>query len=356
MAAAGKGDAPDAAALLAWYDRHRRRLPWRAEPGEVPDPYRVWLSEVMLQQTTVKAVEPYYRDFLRRWPSVEDLAAAPLEDVLKAWAGLGYYARARNLHRTAEAVAERHGGAFPREVRALQALPGVGDYTAAAVAAIAFGQPATVVDGNVERVLARVYALPVPIRDARPQIRRFAAALTPSERPGDFAQATMDLGATICTPRRPACVICPWREPCRARALGAAEAYPVKAPKVVRPCRFGAAFLARRQDGAVLLRRRAERGLLGGMTEVPTSRWGERESEAAALEQAPLPGRWRPLPGAVQHVFTHFRLELEVFSALFPEETAAPEGTWWSRQGDLAREAIPTVMRKVLAHGLGAGL
>ena len=280
------------------------------------------------------------------------LAAAPLEEVLKAWAGLGYYARARNLHRTAQAVAAEHAGAFPTTSRELRSLPGIGEYTAAAVAAIAFDEPATVVDGNVERVVARLFAVETPMPAARPELRRLAATLTPTRRPGDFAQAMMDLGATICTPRRPACVLCPWMSACEARARGEAEAFPVRAAKMARPSRLGAAFVARRADGAVLLRRRAPEGLLGGMVEVP-SLWSESFDENQALAAAPLPARWRRLDGTVAHTFTHFHLELAVFAALFPEATEAPESAWWSPQGELASEALPTLMRRVMAHSLG---
>src|SRR5262245_39419565 len=260
---------PDAAALLAWYDRHRRVLPWRAAPGETPDPYRVWLSEIMLQQTTVKAVGPYYVRFLKRFPTVERLAAAPLDDVLKAWAGLGYYARGRNRHAGGRAMVAQDGGKFPDTEEGLQKLPGIGPYTAAAIAAIAFDRPAVAVDGNVERVIARLCAIDEPLSAAKPRIREVAARMTPSRRPGDFAQAMMDLGATICTPKQPACILCPWNEACAALRHGAPETFPRKAPKAERPLRRGAAFVAVRADGFLLVRTRPEKGLLGGMTEVP---------------------------------------------------------------------------------------
>ncbi|HVO17494.1 MAG TPA: A/G-specific adenine glycosylase, partial [Alphaproteobacteria bacterium] len=250
-----------AAALLAWYDRHRRRLPWRAGPGERPDPYRVWLSEIMLQQTTVATVGPYFTAFLERWPDVARLAAAPLDDVLHAWQGLGYYARARNLHRCAAVVARDHGGRFPDTEDALRALPGVGAYTAAAIAAIAFDRPAVVVDGNVERVVARLHAVDAPLPAAKPELRRLAAALTPDARPGDFAQAMMDLGATLCTPRAPRCVLCPLMAGCAARTRGIAEELPRRTAKPEKPTRRGVAFFAVDADGAVLLRRRDESGL-----------------------------------------------------------------------------------------------
>jgi A/G-specific adenine glycosylase len=303
---------PDPQRLLAWYDRHRRALPWRALPGEAADPYRVWLSEVMLQQTTVATVKPYFDFFVARWPGVAALAAASLDDVLRAWAGLGYYARARNLHACAKAVAERHGGRFPEDEAALRALPGIGDYTAAAIRAIAFGRKATPVDGNFERVVARVFAIEQPLPDAKPALKKLAAVITPDERPGDWAQAMMDLGATICTSAKPRCVLCPWREACRAASLGMAEDLPRRKPKKQRPTRRGVAFVAF-HAGKVLLRRRPEKGLLGGLLEVPSTEWREAPWDAdEALGDAPFPAAWSPLAGVVQHTFTHFHLMLEV--------------------------------------------
>ncbi|SMF62463.1 A/G-specific DNA-adenine glycosylase [Tistlia consotensis] len=339
--------------LLAWYDRHRRRLPWRAGPGETPDPYRVWLSEIMLQQTTVATVGPYFERFTARWPTVAALAAAPLDAVLAEWAGLGYYARARNLHACARAVVERHGGAFPDEEAALLALPGVGAYTAAAVAAIAFDRPASPLDGNIERVVARLFAVAEPLPGAKPELRRLAATLTPSARPGDYAQAAMDLGATVCLPAKPKCLLCPLEADCRARALGIAERLPAKAPKAERPTRRGVAFLARRADGRVLLRRRPDKGLLGGMAELPSTDWRtESWAEAEALGSAPLPAAWDALPGLVRHTFTHFHLELGVWRAELPAATDSPAGARWVPIDGLAGEALPTVMRKLLRHGL----
>ncbi len=351
-AQSGRGNPPDPAALLAWYDRHRRRLPWRALPGERPDPYRVWLSEIMLQQTTVKAVAPYYERFIARWPTAKDLAAATLDDVLRAWAGLGYYARARNLHACAVAVARTRGGIFPSDEKALLALPGIGAYTAAAIAAIAFGSKATPVDGNIERVIARLFAVEAALPASKPQIRKAAEALTPDERAGDFAQAMMDLGATLCSPKRPACSLCPWTAACAARRRGDAETFPRKSPKVEGKLRRGAAFVALRADGAILLRTRPEKGLLGGMSEVPTSEWTNgfvlREASAAA----PLPAQWRKLPGVVTHTFTHFPLELSVYRATLPKRTRAPKGARWTPVAEIAGEALPNVMRKVIAHAL----
>src|SRR5271169_636506 len=278
---------PQPTALLAWYDRHRRTLPWRAQSGERADPYRVSLSEIMLQQTTVRAVVPYYVHFLGRWGEVRALAAAPLDDVLKTWAGLGYYARARNLHACARAVVERHGGKFPASVAELRALPGIGDYTTAAIAAIAYDLPATPVDGNVERVIARLYAVTTPLPAAKPEIRRLAGGLTPQHRAGDFAQAMMDLGATVCTPKNPACALCPWKESCAAYARGEAELFPYRIPKREGALRRGAAFVARRADGMVLVRTRPAKGLLGAMTEVPTTEWHHDFDEGNARAGAP---------------------------------------------------------------------
>ena len=351
---------PQPTALLAWYDRHRRVLPWRVPPGQSADPYRVWLSEVMLQQTTVKAVAPYYARFLARWPDIRALAAAPLDDVLKTWAGLGYYARARNLHGCARAVVERHGGRFPANEAELRALPGIGAYTAAAIAAIAFDLPATPVDGNIERVIARLYAIDTPLPAAKPEISRLARTLTPPRRAGDFAQAMMDLGATICTPKTPACALCPWNECCVARARGEAETFPRRLPKRAGALRRGAAFVARRADGFVLVRTRPPTGLLGGMTEVPTTQWTADFADGDALEGAPhflspKPKRriaWRRLPGVVRHVFTHFPLELTVYAAEIPARTPAPKGTRWVRIAELGGEALPSLMRKVVARAL----
>jgi A/G-specific adenine glycosylase len=345
--------APDPAALLSWYDRHARKLPWRVGPkdrarGVRPDPYRVWLSEVMLQQTTVAAVKPYFEAFLGRWPDVGALAAAPREDVMKAWAGLGYYARARNLKACAERVRDEHRGRFPENAAALRNLPGIGDYTAAAIAAIAFDEPVAVVDGNIERVITRLFALDTPLPAAKATIRDIQRELTPKRRPGDYAQALMDLGATLCTPKRPACALCPWTGSCAARAAGNPENYPVKAKKADRPTRRGAAFVAVRQDGAILLRHRGDRGLLGGMTEVPGSEWASELDAAAALAKAPIRADWQRLPGVVTHVFTHFRLELTVFRAEVAPSCKPPAGTWWAAADALPGEALPSVMRKVV--------
>lgn len=317
----------------------------------------------MLQQTTVKAVGPYYARFLARWPDVRALAAAPLGEVLKTWAGLGYYSRARNLHACARVVVERHDGLFPTDEAELRALPGIGAYTAAAIAAIAYDVPAVPIDGNVERVIARLFAVEAPLPAAKRDIARLAGGLGPPHRAGDFAQALMDLGATICTPKRPACGLCPWRGSCAAEARGEAEAFPRRTPKREGALRRGAAFVVRRTDGYLLLRTRPPRGLLGGMTEVPTSAWTAEFEEADALKDAPRfssrgsggngkKTSWRRVPGVVRHVFTHFPLELVVYAADVPARAPAPNGARWAALDAIAGEALPSLMRKVIAHGL----
>jgi len=316
----------------------------------------VWLSEIMLQQTAVRAVAPYFLRFVARWPDFCSLAAAPREDVLKLWAGLGYYARARNLHACAVAVTQQHGGALPSDIAALRELPGIGPYTAGAIAAIAFDARAAAVDGNTERVVARLFAVEDALPAGKPVIRALAETLLPQERAGDFAQALMDLGATICTPKKPACVLCPWRGDCRAAARGDAETFPRKAKKRTGVLRRGAAFVLLRCDGFVLLRSRAPGGLLGGMTEVPTTEWGpdfaERDAPAAAPRLARTRLSWRRLPGAVTHVFTHFPLELAVYTATADAGAKAPSGTRWVAMDVLSGEALPSLMRKVLAHAI----
>jgi A/G-specific adenine glycosylase len=340
-----------ASRLLAWYDRHRRTLPWRAPSGERTPPYLVWLSEIMLQQTTVATVGDYYRRFTERWPTVEALAAAPLDEVLSAWAGLGYYARARNLHACAQAVAGQHGGRFPEDEAGLRALPGIGPYTAAAIRAIAFDHKASAVDGNVERVIARLFAIETPLPDAKIEITAHAAELVPNERAGDYAQAMMDLGATVCTPRKPLCVICPLSRSCRALKLGIAETLPRRSPKAEKPTRRGLAFVLARKDGAILLRKRPTKGLLGGMDEVPSSPWREGKLVAAdALADAPVPARWTILDGLVRHTFTHFHLELAVARATATTDRLAKllPGSAWCTLDLLDQRALPTVMRKVI--------
>ncbi|HEX2116661.1 MAG TPA: A/G-specific adenine glycosylase, partial [Alphaproteobacteria bacterium] len=327
---------------------------WRARPPRLPDPYQVWLSEIMLQQTTVAAVGPYFRDFIARWPTVRDLASAPLDDVLSAWAGLGYYARARNLHRCACAVVEQHGGVFPDNEEALRTLPGIGAYTAAAIAAIAFGRRAVVVDGNVERVMARLFSIGESLPAAKPRLREAAGSLTPSDRAGDYAQAVMDLGATICTPRAPRCVICPWSDRCAARRRGDPEAFPVKPPKKARPRRQAIALLLLRDDGAVWLRRRPAEGLLGGMLEVPSTTWSEHAPDPE-LARTVLPGQvWQETAGAVVHVFTHFELHVRVWIAQARDGEDLHNHGMWIAAEKLGKSAIPSVMWKIIEHGFKA--
>ena len=327
--------------LLDWYDAAARRLPWRAPPGTPRmDPYRVWLSEVMLQQTTVPHATPYFLAFIQRWPTVRDLAAAKDAEVMAAWAGLGYYARARNLLACARAVAERHDGVFPGDEAGLLALPGVGAYTAAAVAAIAFDQPANVVDGNVERVMARLHAEAAPLPAAKPALKALAANLVTAERPGDWAQALMDLGATLCRPKAPLCEACPLAGVCLARAEGAPQTYPRRSAKPERPRRHGAAFVLTRGDQVGLVRR-PPKGLLGGMLALPTTDWRDRPWGAAeAVGAAPAALDWRAA-GEIEHVFTHFALTLSVWRA---EGRAGIEGVIWSPRSDLA--GLPSVFLK----------
>jgi len=325
------------AALLAWYGRHARRLPWRAESGAASDPYRVWLSEVMLQQTTVAAVKSYFETFTTRWPTVTALAAAPEAEVMSAWAGLGYYARARNLIACARAVAA-DGGTFPDSEEGLRALPGIGKYTAAAVAAIAFGHRAVVIDANVERVVARLFAIPTPLPAARPEIDRLADRITPAARAGDFAQAMMDLGATICTPRNPACGICPLSDGCAARLTGAPETYPRKARKAAKPVRKGTMFWLE-HDGAVLLVRRPAKGLLGGMRALPTGPW---VAEDPGLAEAPADVQWRDV-GTGRHVFTHFALDYRVMAACVSSRSNA--GEWWPI-ASIGTAGLPTLFAR----------
>jgi len=342
---------PDPAVLLAWYDRHRRDLPWRAPPGRRPDPYRVWLSEIMLQQTTVATVGPYFDRFVARFPDIRALAAASLDEVLYLWQGLGYYARARNLHACARTVAERHGGQLPEDLAELRALPGIGDYTAAAIAAIAFDHRAAAVDGNVERVVCRLFAVQEPLPQAKPRLRALTAALLPESRAGDFAQAMMDLGAVLCTPRRPRCVLCPWRGDCAAAATGIADSLPAQAAKPERPLRYGVLFWLRRNDGAVLLRRRPEQGLLGGMIELPSTQWRDEPwGLEEALEAAPTTANWTQLPGTVHHGFTHFRLEL----ALLAGSTGQAIEGIWAKPAEFGRYALPTLTKKAIRHAQSA--
>jgi A/G-specific adenine glycosylase len=357
------------ALLLDWYDRHRRRLSWRPLPGQSAEPYRVWLSEIMLQQTGVKTVGPYFEKFLARWPDVAALARASLDDVLRMWAGLGYYSRARNLHACAVAVLRDRGGVFPNTEEGLRSLPGIGPYTAAAIAAIAFGRRTMPVDGNIERVISRLFAVEQALPQAKPLIRQLATTLLEEapvgdvksragdvkSRAGDSAQALMDLGASICTPRKPACALCPLNADCVSRLRGDPETFPRKAPKKTGAPRRGAAFVVTRGN-EMLIRTRPEKGLLGGMVEVPNSSWLAAQDDKSALQQAPVlngVARWHRKTGVVTHVFTHFPLELVVYTASVSARARAPRGMRWVPISALADEALPNVMRKVIAHGLG---
>jgi A/G-specific adenine glycosylase len=366
-------DIDDAAAdrpalLLAWYDRHRRKLPWRPAAGERADPYRVWLSEIMLQQTGVKTVGPYFEKFLARWPDVGALGRASLDDVLRMWAGLGYYSRARNLHACAVKVLREHGGVFPDTEAGLRALPGIGPYTAAAIAAIAFDRRTMPVDGNIERVVSRLFAVEAPLPQAKPLIQQLATTLLGASRAGDDkgraadeesragdnAQALMDLGASICTPKKPACTLCPFNDGCAAGLRGDPEIFPRKLAKKTGALRRGAAFVVTR-GAELLVRSRPETGLLGGMTEVPGSDWLTGLDDKAALKQAPLlqgVTRWHRKTGVVTHVFTHFPLQLVVYTASVAARTRAPLGMRFVPIATLKDEALPNLMRKVIAHGL----
>lgn len=343
--------------LLTWYDRHARTLPWRISPqdgkdGVVADPYHVWLSEVMLQQTTVATVGSYFQKFVHKWPRVEDLAASDTEEVMKAWAGLGYYSRARNLKACAEMVVRDYSGNFPQTAAELQELPGIGPYTAAAISAIAFGNAEPVVDGNIERVSTRYTANATPLPAVKEDCRAFMTKVTPTDRPGDFVQAMMDLGATICTPRNPACALCPIMDGCAARATNSATNYPVKAPKKQKPTRVGAAFILRRADGAIWLTKRPNSGLLGGMSVVPTTDWTSRKDGETSVSAAPVNEDWKDC-GSVRHTFTHFHLELRIWYA---ESDAmaieVPGAGWWSASDEISGEALPTVMKKAISAAI----
>jgi A/G-specific adenine glycosylase len=337
------------ARTLRWWDLCRRSLAWRTEPGETPDPYRVWLSEVLLQQTTAQAATPYYQTFIAKWPLVEDLAAAPVEAVMSAFAGLGYYSRARNLHACAKEIARR-GGRFPSEETELRALPGVGAYTAAAIAAIAFGRRTAPVDGNIARVLARLLALEKPIARARGELAAAARALAPSRRAGDFTQALMDIGATLCRPRNPACNFCPLADDCAAFRAGVPEAYPRRVAVKTKPRRQGAAFFARRSDGAFLARRRPPHGLLASTVELPGTPWTAESPDGGLANAAPVAACWRRLPGEVEQVFTHFALRLTVYAAEF--DGGAPAGCFWIKPDAVRAAGFSSMMRKAVEHAL----
>ena len=327
--------------LLVWYDANARVMPWRMA---TPNPYKTWLSEIMLQQTTVAAVKEYFLKFVGLWPTVEDLAAASTEDVMKAWAGLGYYARARNLHACAKIVANDLHGKFPNTVEELAKLPGIGPYTSAAIAAIAFDVPAAAIDGNVDRVISRYFAIEEPLPKSKPLIRKETTALVPQKRSGDFAQALMDLGATICTPKSPSCDICPWTDECSGRIRGMAEALPLKAKKEKLPTRFGHIYWIENSNNEVLVRTRAPKGLLGGMTEFPSSDW----LRGKPLDfEPPFSGNWKKQSHAVEHTFTHFHLELTVWKV---QSESTELQCNFVAVAKLSSEALPSVMRKVVTN------
>ncbi len=356
--------------LLSWYDKEARTLPWRqkVQHGQNASettcfhsaPYHVWLSEIMLQQTTVVTVIPYFNKFLQRWPTVEALAASSLDDVLTQWAGLGYYARARNLHKCAQCIVNDYNGIFPAQEKELLNLPGIGAYTSAAIASIAFGQRAVVVDGNVERVVSRLFQVEKPLPESKPLLRQKADELTPDDRAGDYAQAMMDLGARICTARAPLCLLCPVSEHCEAMASGVAADLPRRKKKAVKPRRIGACFMVVSDDGYVLLRRRPDKGLLAKMAEVPGTEWLVKKRPARLLKaESPLNTDWVLEEGEVQHIFTHFHLTLQVYTARIPKKKSEiaviqPEegqALYWVHLDDLAQQPLPSVMQKVLALG-----
>lgn len=337
---------PNPQDLLDWYTHNARKMPWRVGPkdrqnGVLPNPYHVWLSEIMLQQTTVAAVKDYFIKFTALWPTLNDLANAEDADVMAAWAGLGYYARARNLLKCARLLRDDFGGEFPQSRAQLEKLPGIGPYTSASLSSIAFDHSETVVDGNVERVISRIYDIHTPLPTAKPELTALAAGLTPKLRAGDYAQAIMDLGATICTPKSPACGLCPWRAACRARSAGTEHELPKKLPKKTKPTRLGVAYVVKRIDGAVLLETRPESGLLGGMLGWPTTDWGDQPQDAP-----PIRAEWRSLNEQVRHTFTHFHLQLSVKTAYVPLDRPAQRGSFVASE-DFRPSDLPTVMRKV---------
>ena len=351
---------PDPNILLKWYDKHARTLPWRVSPqdrknGKLPDPYKVWLSEIMLQQTTIPTVIGYFANFLTTWPTIQDLAGANEDDVLAAWAGLGYYARARNLKKCAEILVKNYAAKFPNTEQELLELPGIGTYTAAAILSIAFNIPATVVDGNVERVISRLFSISTPLPNSKKLIMQHAKQLQSFARAGDYSQAIMDLGATVCSPTKPKCDICPWQSNCSAYFNHNPEEFPIKKPKKVKPTRYGFAYVAIRTDGAILLRKRPPNGLLASMAEVPGSVWETIPPTAktqSSLKNLPLRGNWKNTTSPVRHTFTHFHLNISVWYAQIENKTRAPAGHWWSTPTAIATESLPTVMRKIIATSL----
>ena len=338
--------------VLNWYDTSARDLPWRMLGSRHSNPYQVWLSEIMLQQTTVITVIPYFQDFLQRWPTVDAMAAADLDDILHAWQGLGYYARARNLHKCAQVITDEYDGVFPNSEKQLLELPGVGPYTAAAISAIAFNTPTVPVDGNIERVISRLYAIDEPVRQSKERVRALATEILPIDRPGDFAQALMDLGATICRPKSPTCEQCPWQVACEAFKAGTVEKFPVKAKKKQKPTRHGVAFWLQNDDGAIWMRKRPPRGLLGGMIEVPSTDWREQLwSNSEVRDLVPLNAEWKALEGQVTHTFTHFHLLIEVWAGTTSANTNA-DGFWCAPE-QFSELALPTLMKKIVAHASG---
>lgn len=339
---------PDPYVLLDWYDAQRRDLPWRFDPGEKADPYKVWLSEIMLQQTTVKTVKDYYRRFLERWPRLEDLADAELDDVLHAWQGLGYYARARNLHKCAQTVRRQHNSHFPETEKQLLELPGIGPYTAAAIAAIAFGQKATPVDGNVERVVSRLFKVETPLPASKKELEALARSLTPERRAGDFAQAMMDLGATLCSPKNPACGLCPFHKNCAAYLQADPALYPKKAAKKPKPTKTAYVFWLENTDGDVLMRKRPPKGLLGAMMEFPSTDWQEAPlSKQQAISKAPANCLWREMDGEIKHTFTHFHLVFKILKGKINSHRGVTGQ--WIAPDRFEDHALPTLMKKI-AH------
>ncbi len=349
-----KGETSFSHRLLGWYDIHARSMPWRVPPHDHAlevraDPYHVWLSEVMLQQTQVTTVKDYFLKFISKWPSVFDLAKSDEEDVLKAWAGLGYYSRARNLKKCADFIVAEYKGKFPETFEELKKLPGIGDYTASAIASIAFDQPVAVLDGNVERVMSRHKRIETFFPDAKAETKILLGDILDRERPGEFAQATMDLGATICTPKRPACSLCPINADCQGFKNGDAENYPYKKPKAHKPTLKGAAFVITNSNDEVFLCKRSDQGLLAGMTQVPTTDWNSRHDGSADTTQAPIEGNWKNT-GVAKHTFTHFHLELTVWR--IDNIDVVPHQGWWCKIEKLNDEALPKVMHKVLQKAL----
>ncbi len=340
--------------LLEWYGMHAREMPWRTMPsdhkkGKRSNPYHVWLSEIMLQQTQVTTVRDYFLKFISLWPTIDNLAAADEEDILKAWAGLGYYSRARNLKKCADIIMHEYSGKFPRTYDQLIKLPGIGDYTASAIASIAFDQAVPVIDGNVERVMARHRRIEKTFPEAKPETRAMLETLLDQEKPGEFAQSMMDLGATICTPKKPSCSLCPINDDCLAHENGQQEQFPHKKAKTKKPKRVGAAFVIENNSGAIFLCKRPDKGLLASMTQVPTTQWDSRNDGATGLSSQPFVSEWVNT-GSAHHVFTHFELELEVWLTR-SNHVQSMEG-WWCKKEELEEEALPTVMRKVLARAL----